>query len=84
MGLKIALPADAEEIVRREIEAGRFETAEEVVQAALMLLEETKRIEAEKLAWLREAWDAGIASGPSEPLDVESLKQEARRRRASA
>ena len=37
----------------------------------------------EKLQWLRSAYLAGLARGDAGPLDVESLKAEARRRRAA-
>ncbi|GGF45732.1 hypothetical protein GCM10007301_01550 [Azorhizobium oxalatiphilum] len=42
-----------------------------------------KEIEAGKRTWLRKAWQEGINSGESAPLDMAALIAEARARRVS-
>ena len=56
----------------------------EVVREALRLMEKIERQEAEKLQFLRNAWQEGIDSGDAGELDFKALKQEARARLAAS
>jgi antitoxin ParD1/3/4 len=73
--------------IERKVESGEYGSVEEVIEHALLTLEQNEQQEGneqtddEKLAWLRQAWDQGVASGDAGPLDIETFKKEARRRR---
>ncbi len=72
----------AEGFIRRLVQSGRYASASEVMRDSLRLLEEREQIRAAKLAALRADIREGLDSGPSEPLDMEAIKAEARRRRS--
>ena len=63
---------------------GRYASSSEVVREALRLMESVERREAEKLGFLRKAWQEGIGSGDAGELDFAALKQEARARLAAS
>src|SRR5271155_5352252 len=48
---------------RIAVAAGRYSSSSEVVREALRLMEKVERQEAEKLQFLRNAWQEGIDSG---------------------
>lgn len=56
------------EFVRRQVEHGRYRSADEVIQAALRLLEDQAKIET-----LRAALIEGESSGPSASFDLEAF-----------
>lgn len=55
--------------VESQVKEGRYDTASDVMRAALRLLEEREA----KLAALRAALIAGEESGPATPLDFEAF-----------
>jgi antitoxin ParD1/3/4 len=57
------------DFVGEAVKSGRYGTASDVVRAGLRLLEE----EEAKLAALREAIDAGDASGLARPFDIKKF-----------
>lgn len=72
-----------EEFVRGLVASGRYASASEVMRDGLRLLEERENLREAKLAALREAIRDGIESGPSEPLDMNAILEEARQQYAS-
>ena len=72
MARTFALGERFEAFIDRQVADGRYEAADEVVRAALRLLEEQER--------LRAAWREGGASGEARRVDFEELKAEGRRR----
>jgi antitoxin ParD1/3/4 len=81
MGLNVSLNDDLARFVTAKVESGEYRSANEVIEDALRLLEEAHKSDEDKLAWLRAAYDEGIASGDAGPLDMEAVIGEARRRR---
>lgn len=64
-----------ETFISRQIKAGRFGNASEVVRASLRLLEEHEQ----KVEALRQALIDGEASGDAGPLDFDQIKRAARK-----
>ncbi|MBX3529838.1 MAG: type II toxin-antitoxin system ParD family antitoxin [Rhizobiaceae bacterium] len=58
-----------EELVRGLVDSGRYSSASEVLRDGLRLLEEKEKERAAKLAWLRNAVQEGIDSGPGIPAE---------------
>ncbi len=83
MGLNVSISEELARFIEQKVESGEYGSAQEVIEKALRTLELAEQSDEEKLAWLGQAWDRGIASGNVGPLDAEELKQEARRRRAA-
>jgi antitoxin ParD1/3/4 len=75
----VALSDHLHGFVEQKIKEGRFGNASEVVRAGLRLLEEQET----KLEALRAAIREGLASGPSQPFDVEELLTELESERAN-
>ena len=73
-----------EGFVRRLVASGRYASASEVIRDGLRLLDERESLREAKLAALRRDIDEGLASGPSEPLDMNAVKAEAREHRQAS
>ncbi len=73
--MNVSLTPKLQEFVRQKVESGMYGSASEVVREALRYMEERER----RLAELRGEIEKGLNSGPSEPLDMEEIKAEARR-----
>lgn len=69
-----------EGFIREMLDSGRYNSASEVVRESLRLLEEREQLRAAKLQALRQSIQDGLDSGPAEPLDMDEVKAEARRR----
>ncbi|MEZ4425552.1 MAG: type II toxin-antitoxin system ParD family antitoxin [Gemmatimonadota bacterium] len=72
----ITLSDHFEGFIRRQVDAGRYGSASEVVRASLRLLEEQE----ERREALRAALIRGEESGDAGPLDMEKIKRDARAR----
>lgn len=64
MPTSVALSPYFETFVKEQVSAGRFNNVSEVVRAGLRLLEEQEQLNALRLQELRNAIQAGAASGP--------------------
>ncbi|MBS1165324.1 MAG: putative addiction module antidote protein, CopG/Arc/MetJ family [Proteobacteria bacterium] len=73
-----------EGFVKQLVASGRYASASEVLRDGLRLLEEQENLRQAKLDALRRDIDEGLDSGPSEPLDMEAIIEEARQLRKSA
>ncbi len=69
MPTSVALSPHFESFVKQQVTAGRFNNVSEVVRAGLRLLEDQEELKALKLQELRNAVQAGIASGPGVEAD---------------
>ena len=76
MAKEITLGGHFEEFVDGEVAAGHFNSAGEVVQAGLILLERQKNQYQRKIAVLRDAIDEGDASGVFEGDPFASVREE--------
>jgi antitoxin ParD1/3/4 len=83
MGMNVSLTPQLEELVREKVSSGLYNSASEVVRDALRLMEEQDRFREAKLTQLRAEIKRGKDSGPSQPWDARSIKQQARARRAA-
>jgi len=73
-----------ERLISNLVSSGRYASASEVMRDGLRLLEEREKLREAKLAALRNDIAAALDSGPSEPLDMDAIKAEARKRRNAA
>lgn len=73
-----------EEFVKSLVASGRYASASEVMRDSLRLLEEREKLREAKLAALRADIQDGLASGPSQPLDMAEIKATARRSKTVA
>jgi putative addiction module CopG family antidote len=87
----VTLPDDLAEIVDAYVKQGRFTSADAVVGTAVARMADDLPLEGdvvpyntpEEIAVLRRLVEEGIASGDPQPLDLDWVKRESRRRRAA-
>lgn len=84
MNMNVSLTDELGEFVNAKVSSGRYTSASEVVREALRLMERHEQVEAAKLQWLREAYQAGIASGDAGDLDIAAVKAAARKKLGKA
>lgn len=82
--MTIVFPEPMAAQIRAAVEAGEYATTSEAVRDAVRLWSGRRQLQAHELERLRQAWDAGKASGSHGSLDFGELRQEARRRLAAA
>jgi antitoxin ParD1/3/4 len=78
--ISVALSSELLDTVKDAVASGEYASASEVIREALRdwrLRQPLRQAEVERL---RKAWAEGLASGPSEPFDIEQIKQRARQR----
>lgn len=78
----VSLPEALDTFVDTTIKSGRYESASEVVRAALRLLELEEKENQEKFVWLKAAIAEGIASGVAPDGSRERVLQHLRDRAA--
>jgi antitoxin ParD1/3/4 len=84
MNMNVSLTDELAEFVKAKVAGGRYSSSSEVVREALRLMEKIEQQEAEKLRFLRKAWQEGIDSADAGEMDFPALKQEARARLAAS
>jgi antitoxin ParD1/3/4 len=83
MPMNVNLTPQLEDMVRRKVASGLYNSASEVIREALRLMEEQDRLRAAKLDQLRQDLQEGFASGAPTPWDSEEIKAEGRKLRAA-
>jgi putative addiction module CopG family antidote len=68
MTLLVSLPPRLEAFVRQEVDAGHFQSMEDVIRSALRLMEVIRQDRRLKLAWRRQESQRGLDGGPVAPL----------------
>ena len=72
--MSISLTTDQERLVQSKLQAGKYRSAEEVLEVALKLLDEYERSNAEWVESVRAKVDAAIeASNTASPVDGETF-----------
>jgi antitoxin ParD1/3/4 len=75
MNMNVSLTDELGEFVKAKVSSGRYTSASEVVREALRIMEQTEEA---RLAFLRNAWVAGQASGDAGPADFADIKAQGR------
>jgi antitoxin ParD1/3/4 len=83
MNISISLTPELIGLIKTKVESGRYSSISEVVREALRLLERADQQEAERVKFLRRAWQEGIESGDAGELDFAELRQTAKREQAA-
>ncbi len=83
MPINVSLTPQLEDMIRKKVASGLYNSASEVVREALRLMEEHDRIRAVKLEQLRQDIRDGLNSGEPTPWDPEEIKREGRKRRTA-
>jgi antitoxin ParD1/3/4 len=81
--MNICLPPELEEIVRKKLESGRYNSASEVISEALQLLDRYDSTSAPALMKLRADVEAGwrdVEHGRLSDFDPEEIKRRGRER----
>ena len=81
MPINVSLTPQLEDMIRKKVASGLYNSASEVVREALRLMEEQDRRRAVKLEQLRQDIRDGLNSGDPTPWDPEEIKREGRQRR---
>ncbi|MDD2902689.1 MAG: type II toxin-antitoxin system ParD family antitoxin [Syntrophales bacterium] len=81
--MNVNLTPQLEEMIKKKVASGLYNSASEVVREALRLMEEQDRVRAVKLEQLRQDIRDGLNSGELSPWDAEEIKREGRKIRAS-
>lgn len=83
MPMNVNLTPQLEDMVRKKVASGLYNSASEVVREALRLMEQQDRLRAAKLEQLQQDIREGLESGEPTAWNPEEFKREARRKRAA-
>ena len=83
MTMNINLTPQLEELVRRKVSSGLYNSASEVVREALRMMEAQDQVRSAKFDQLRRDIRVGLESGPATTWDVAEMKSEGRKRRST-
>ena len=78
--LTVVFPEPMAQQLRAAVDAGEYASTSEAVQDAVRLWSARRQLREQDIEWLRQAWDAGKASGTHGPADLGELRHEARTR----
>ena len=80
--MNVSLTPKLEDLLKRKVETGMYNSVSEVVREALRLMEESDNANASKLKALQQEINRGVISldsGEGRPLDVELIKEKGRK-----
>ena len=78
--MHVSLTPELEDLVKRQVESGRYHSSSEVVREALRLWEEQANLRELRMEQFRKDIQAGVDSGPTKRLDFEDIKKRGRER----
>ncbi len=81
MDMTVSVDDELARFIEGQMASGRFASSGDLVREALRLMETVERENADRLRWLRRAWQDGVDSGDAGEIDFAALKVEARERR---
>jgi antitoxin ParD1/3/4 len=81
--MNVNLTPQLEDMIKKKVASGLYNSASEVVREALRLMEEQDRVRAVKLGQLQQDIRDGLNSGDPTPWNPEEIKREGRERRAA-
>jgi antitoxin ParD1/3/4 len=76
MAMNVNLTPHLEDLVRRKVASGLYNSASEVMRDALRLMEEHDQMRALRLDQLRAEIQRGLDSGPAQPWDAQTMKRQ--------
>lgn len=76
--ISITLPAGLADQVRDAVASGRYQSESQVVHHALSDWSQVHNASEQTLDALKQAWQQGVATGPSTILDFDTVKAKAR------
>jgi antitoxin ParD1/3/4 len=82
--VSIALSPEMVAMLKGAVASGEYASASEVVREALREWNLRKPLREAEIERLRKAWQEGVESGPSRPLDFQEIKRRGRERLAQA
>jgi antitoxin ParD1/3/4 len=82
--VSVALTGEQLASLKAAVETGEYATTSEIVREAIRDWQFKRELRQEDIKRLRQLWDEGIASGPSQPFDVEQTLAAARARLSEA
>ena len=80
MTFNVSLPKELQAYVEAEVEAGRFPSPDTMIAEALRMLRTQDRPLDGDISQLKDSWREGADSGDFQPIDLEAIKAEGRRR----
>ena len=75
MHIDFPLPPHLQQFISEQLATGHFQSEREVIQTALILLEERYHSRETLAGWLKQEIDKGMRSKPSEPVTAEFWQQ---------
>jgi antitoxin ParD1/3/4 len=82
--VSVALTGEQVASLKAAVETGEYATTSEIVREALRDWQFKRELRQEDVRRLRQLWDEGKASGPTEPFDVERTIAAAKARHKKA
>jgi antitoxin ParD1/3/4 len=82
--ITIALTKEIATVVRSAVDAGEYASTSELIREALRDWQLKRASQQEQLKEVRRLWQSGIESGSAGPLDMQEIKQSARKVRAKS
>lgn len=78
--LSIALTSEQVASLKAAVDAGEYATTSEIVREAVRDWQLKRELRQEDINRLRQLWDAGIASGDAQEVDMKAMRRKARER----
>ena len=71
--VSVALTGEQVAALRTAVASGEYATTSEIVREAILDWQGKRKLRRDDTVRLRQAWEAGKASGPSKPFDIERI-----------